>query len=146
MHAGLDPIGRDRTGCMLLVAHITTSAPCTASRALATGDDLDAETLRHLAAQTSAGARDRGCKHRMRSIGRTAAIADACPPACQPVPSSAGNARIRPRQMFRRKPAGRRDAHALHDAVGIDGQRLAGRDAEQQHQSDIALVRARTGF
>src|SRR6516164_9122516 len=43
-------------------------------------------------------------------------------------------------EVFYAEPIGRADAHALHDAVGQDRERLAVLHREQQHQSDIAVV------
>ena len=48
-------------------------------------------------------------------------------------------------EIFDAETVGGADAHALHDAVGQDRQRLAGLHREQQHQSDIAIVRAPPG-
>ena len=50
-------------------------------------------------------------------------------------------ARILSREMLDAEPVRRADAHALHHAVGHDGERLAVLDREQQHEPDIALVR-----
>ena len=49
--------------------------------------------------------------------------------------------RILAGEIFDAEPVGGADAHALHDAVGQDRERLAVLDREQQHQADIAAVR-----
>ena len=50
-------------------------------------------------------------------------------------------ARVLAREILDAEPVGGADAHALHDAVGQDRQRLAVLHREQQHQPDIAAVR-----
>src|SRR4029079_781129 len=102
--------------------------------------NLDAEPLGHLA------------RERFAASGIRAVTADALDwpnrrdrrrlPARLPAGADhRRHPRILAGEILRGQPAGGGDPHALDDAVGIDRQRLARLDAEQQHKPDITFTR-----
>ena len=133
------------TGTVLLVAHITMSAPDTASRAVATASTSMPSLHLHRARERLApftmwavatypfDIANRADRHRLR--------------AGLPTCAEQGDlTRVGRSQKFRREPACRAGPHALRHAVGIDRERFAGVRAEQQDQTDIAVIRRRWHF